>query len=60
MLILTRKKDESIIISHDIRIMVVEIRSDRVRIGIEAPDEVTVYREEVERAKYGQPSQTNP
>jgi carbon storage regulator len=48
MLVLTRHRDESIVIDGHIRVMVVEIRGDKVRIGVEAPDEITVNREEVE------------
>lgn len=47
MLVLSRKKDESIVINHDITIVVVEIRGDKVRLGIEAPKEVPVHRREV-------------
>jgi carbon storage regulator len=47
MLVLTRKKDESIMIGDNIKIMVVDIRSDRVRIGIEAPPSVKVFRKEI-------------
>lgn len=47
MLVLTRKKNESIIINDNIKIMVVEIHVDKVRIGIEAPIEVPVHRQEV-------------
>jgi len=47
MLILTRKSDEAIRIGKDVKIMVVEIRGNQVRLGIEAPDEIPVYREEL-------------
>jgi len=47
MLILSRKIDEKIIIGDDITISIVEIRGDQVRIGIEAPKKVKVFREEV-------------
>ncbi len=47
MLILSRKKNERIIIGDDITIIVVEIRGDKVRLGIEAPKEVPVHRKEV-------------
>jgi carbon storage regulator len=47
MLTLSRKKNESIMINDDIMIVVVEIRGDKVRIGIEAPKEVPVHRQEV-------------
>ncbi len=47
MLVLSRKKDESIMIGEDIVILVAEIRGDKVRLGIEAPRHVSIYREEV-------------
>jgi carbon storage regulator len=47
MLVLSRKKNESIIIRDDIVVTVVEVRGDRVRLGIDAPKEVTVHRREV-------------
>lgn len=47
MLVLSRKKNESIVINNDITIVVVEIRGDKVRLGIEAPKEVPVHRREV-------------
>lgn len=47
MLVLSRKKNESIVINDDITIVVVEIRGDKVRLGVEAPKEVTVHRSEV-------------
>ncbi|HHV94529.1 MAG TPA: carbon storage regulator CsrA [Firmicutes bacterium] len=49
MLVLTRKVDESIIIGDNIKITVVEIRGDQAKIGIEAPREISVHREEVYR-----------
>jgi len=50
MLVLTRKKNEVIRIGDDIKVMVVEIRGDKVRLGIEAPPETTVHRQEVYEA----------
>ncbi len=47
MLVLSRKKNESIIINDNIVVTVVEVRGDKVRLGIEAPREVTVHRREV-------------
>jgi len=47
MLVLSRKKNESIIINNEITIVVVEIRGDKVRLGVEAPREVPVHRREV-------------
>lgn len=50
MLVLSRKKDEKIIIGDNITLMVIEIRGDKVRLGIDAPKEVSVHREEVYNA----------
>lgn len=47
MLVLTRKRDESIIIGDDIKITIVDVRGDQVKIGIEAPRSVPVHREEI-------------
>jgi carbon storage regulator len=50
MLVLSRKKGERIIIGGNITVAVVEIQGDKVRIGVEAPKEITVNREEVQNA----------
>ena len=50
MLVLSRQRDESIIIGDHIVITVVDIRGDKVRLGIEAPKEVPVHRQEVYEA----------
>lgn len=47
MLVLSRHRDEKIIIGDNIVVTVVDIRGDKVRIGIDAPPEVTVHRQEV-------------
>ena len=47
MLVLSRKKNESIVIDDDITIVVVEIRGDKVRLGVDAPKEIPVHRQEV-------------
>lgn len=47
MLVLSRRKNESIIINDNIKIVVISIRGDRVRLGIEAPRDVPVHRREV-------------
>lgn len=47
MLVLSRKKNESIVIDDRIIITVVEIRGDKVRLGIQAPRDVPVHRQEV-------------
>lgn len=47
MLVLSRHRDESILIGDDIIITVVDVRGDKVRLGISAPNEVPVHRQEV-------------
>ena len=47
MLVLSRQRDESIIIGDNVQITVVDIRGDKVRLGIEAPAEISVHRKEV-------------
>lgn len=47
MLVLTRRANESIVIGRDVTVTVLEIRGDQVRLGITAPREVSVHREEV-------------
>ena len=53
MLVLTRKLNESIVIRDDIVVTIVEIRGDRVRLGIQAPKDISVHREEVYKAIFG-------
>ncbi len=50
MLVLTRRAGESVIIGDEVVVTVVEVRGDVVRLGIQAPREVKVHREEVYRA----------
>ncbi|MCA9079024.1 MAG: carbon storage regulator CsrA [Planctomycetaceae bacterium] len=50
MLVLSRKQDEKIIIGDSITLMVVSIQGDKVRLGIDAPKDVSIHREEVYRA----------
>jgi carbon storage regulator len=50
MLVLSRKKNESVVISDVIEVTVVEIQGDKVRLGVVAPKEMTVHRAEVEDA----------
>jgi len=52
MLILSRKKDQVIRVGEDIEIMVVEIRGDKVRLGIKADRHIPVDREEIWAKKY--------
>lgn len=47
MLVLTRKRDQSIIIAEQIKITVLDVRGEQVRLGIEAPQELAVLREEI-------------
>lgn len=47
MLALTRKKDEAIIINGNIEVKILDVLGDKVRIGISAPKEIEIYREEV-------------
>ena len=60
MLVLSRKKNESIVINNDITVTVVEIRGDKVRLGIVAPKEVPVHRQEVYRDIHGKDSANPP
>jgi carbon storage regulator len=50
MLVLSRQRDESIVIGDSIVITIVDIRGDKVRLGIDAPGEVPVHRQEVYEA----------
>ncbi|MFM7165112.1 MAG: carbon storage regulator CsrA [Planctomyces sp.] len=47
MLVLSRQSDETIVIGDNIRVTIVEVRGDKVRIGIEAPRDVSVHRQEI-------------
>ena len=47
MLILSRKVDESIIINNKIKVKVLEIEGNKVQLGIEAPDNIAIHREEI-------------
>ncbi len=60
MLVLSRKKNESIVINNDIVVTVVEIRGDKVRLGIVAPKEVPVHRQEVFDAIHGKETAAEP
>lgn len=50
MLVLSRQRDESIVIGEDIVITIVDIRGDKVRLGINAPSEIPVHRREIHEA----------
>ncbi|MFI4910988.1 MAG: carbon storage regulator CsrA [Sedimentisphaeraceae bacterium JB056] len=47
MLVLSRQKEESIIIGDDVEIRIVDVRGGKVRLGIKAPSEVSVHRKEI-------------
>jgi carbon storage regulator len=47
MLVLSRQRDESIIIGDNVQVTIVDIRGDKVRLGIVAPSEISVHRKEV-------------
>jgi carbon storage regulator len=51
MLVLSRKRNEKIVIDGQVEVTVVEIRGDKVRLGVVAPRDVVVDREEIHRAK---------
>ena len=50
MLVLSRQKDESIIIGDDVEITIVDVRGDKVRLGINAPRNISVHRKEIYEA----------
>ena len=50
MLVLSRQKDESIIIGDDVEVTIVDVRGDKVRLGINAPRSISVHRKEVYEA----------
>ena len=50
MLVLSRKRDESILIGDDVEITVIDVRGDTVKLGVSAPKSVAVYRKEVYEA----------
>jgi len=47
MLVLSRQRDESIVINDNVVVTIVDIRGDKVRLGIEAPTDIPVHRREV-------------
>ena len=47
MLVLSRQRDESIMIGDDVEIVIIDVRGDKVRLGITAPKEIPVHRKEV-------------
>jgi carbon storage regulator len=50
MLVVSRKKHQSIVINDNINIVIVDVRGDKVRLGIEAPKEVSIHRREIHDA----------
>ena len=50
MLVLSRQKDESIMIGDDVEIVIVNVRGDKVRLGITAPKHIPVHRKEIYEA----------
>ena len=60
MLVLSRHRDESIIIGDDIVITVVDVRGDKVRLGIDAPTDIPVHRQEVYEAIQRERQAGNP
>ncbi|MDR2644082.1 MAG: carbon storage regulator CsrA [Planctomycetaceae bacterium] len=47
MLVLSRKRNESVVINDNITVVVVDVRGDKVRLGIDAPKDVPVHRKEI-------------
>jgi carbon storage regulator len=47
MLVLSRRKDQSIIINDDIEIKIIDIQGDQVRLGIDAPRNISIHRKEI-------------
>jgi len=68
MLVLSRHRDESIMIGDDVVVTIVDIRGDKVRLGIAAPQDIPVHRQEVyeaikrenQRAGKLEPTDTKP
>lgn len=60
MLVLRRKKNESILIGNDIRITILECASDGIRIAIDAPKQISIIREELSEAEQVNKTATSP
>jgi carbon storage regulator len=59
MLVFSRKKDESLVINGDITITIIEIRGDKVRLGLQVPKHMSVHRQEVYEAISAQSDRTS-
>ncbi len=59
MLVLSRQKDESIVIGDNVEITIVDVRGDKVRLGINAPREISVHRKEIYNAIQREKAQDN-
>jgi len=62
MLVLSRRIGEEIVIANEIRVKVVSVQGNRVRLGVVAPNDVTVHREEIhrQRMEFAPPSADEP
>lgn len=62
MLVLSRHRDEVIMVGHNVMITIVDVRGDKVRLGIEAPQELPVHRKEVYEQVFpnGDPAKQEP
>ena len=60
MLVLRRKVEEAIVLDGSIRVVVLAVEGERVKIGIEAPDDVTIVREELLHRKVQEEQKTAP
>ena len=47
MLALTRKKDEALVINNNIEIKILDIKGDQIKLGVQAPRDISVYRKEI-------------
>jgi len=60
MLVLSRQKDESIMIGDDVEVIIVDVRGDKVRLGITAPKAIPVHRREVYEAIQREKNEKQP
>ncbi len=59
MLILTRRIGETLVIGDDVKVTILDVQGNQVRIGVDAPQEVAVYREEIHRRIQNEKRQTH-